>query len=209
MSARSTGVLSLAILLVAGAPCGADQVIDWNNIALDAIRVTPLNPPRATRALAMLHTAVFDAVNGVEGGYEPYHVNQPAPPGASPEAAAVAAAHEVLQALFPALEEELEEVYEASLDEIPDGPSKNKGKDWGRHVGRKILKLRRNDNSDLVVPYTPSGLFGHWQPTPPGFAPALPTGPTSRRLPCSAATSSGPRRRRLSTRPSTPRPTTK
>ncbi|MEX0714369.1 MAG: vanadium-dependent haloperoxidase, partial [Pirellulales bacterium] len=68
-------------------------------------------------------------------------------------------------------------VYDAelaeSLAEIPASPARNKGVAWGRFVGDRILKLRRDDGSDSVVDYEPSGEFGRWEPTPPRFADAL------------------------------------
>ncbi|HSK75908.1 MAG TPA: hypothetical protein VLQ45_05585, partial [Thermoanaerobaculia bacterium] len=77
------------LLLLAGRLAGADVVIDWNNVALNAIRVDKTAPPKASRALACVHVAMFDAINSVTGGaYEPYlvePVNFFAP--VSPEAA--------------------------------------------------------------------------------------------------------------------------
>jgi hypothetical protein len=152
----------------------ADVVIDWNNAVLDAVRATSTNPPRATRAFAMMHTAVYDAINGAIGQpYKPYYVSRTAPKGASPEAAAAAAAHTVLVDLYPTQQDVLDALLADSLAAVPDGPAKNKAVAWGRYCGKKILKLRKRDGSDAVVVYMPSGLFGRWQPTPPDFAPAL------------------------------------
>ncbi len=162
-------LLSLPLAL----PAMADEVIDWNNVALDAIRAGNTNPPRATRGLAMIHAAVFDAVNGIEEVYEPYHVRSRAPAGASPEAAAVTAAYEVLRKLYPDMKDELGDRYEASMDAIPNGSAKNKGRSWGKRVARDIIALRKRDGADATVSYKPSGEFGRWKPTPPGFASAL------------------------------------
>jgi hypothetical protein len=78
-----------------------DVVTDWNDAALDAIRVGKTPPPKASRALAILHAAIFDAVNGVSLRYEIYLVPSAVTTSASPEAAASAAGHQVLLALFP------------------------------------------------------------------------------------------------------------
>ena len=80
----------------------ADMVLAWNEVAVEATRVARLSPNAQTRALAMVHGAVFDAVNGIEGGYAPYLVTRHAPRWASEEAAAAVAAHGVLVSLLPA-----------------------------------------------------------------------------------------------------------
>ncbi|HXV76448.1 MAG TPA: vanadium-dependent haloperoxidase [Candidatus Polarisedimenticolaceae bacterium] len=167
-----TTCLALTIVTCTGV-AGADVVTDWNNHALDAIRATNTNPPRATRALAMVHTAMFDAINGIERVYAPYHVSRPAPPGASPQAAAAWAAYTVLVGLYPDREWEFGEALESSLAGERFGPAQWKGRAFGRYVGRAILTLRADDGADAFVAYAPSGEFGYWQPTPPAFGPAL------------------------------------
>ena len=70
----ATGVC-LGLLLGLAAPGRADVVIDWNNVALEAIRVDRTSPPKAARALACVHVAMFDAINSASGGtFEPYIV---------------------------------------------------------------------------------------------------------------------------------------
>jgi len=44
-----------------GIPANADVVTDWNNAALDAIRVGHTAPPIASRSLAILHVSIYDA----------------------------------------------------------------------------------------------------------------------------------------------------
>jgi hypothetical protein len=161
----------LAALLAA--PATADVVLDWNEILLDAIRVDRTPPPRASRAMAMTNVAVFDAVNGILGGFDPYHVTGPAPAGASPEAAAAAAAHAVLSALFPALQATFDAELAASLAAVPDGAAKNDGILWGQEVAAAILALRANDRSAEAVPYYVPVGARWWVPTLPAFAPAL------------------------------------
>ncbi|MGB5710471.1 MAG: hypothetical protein WBM44_06135 [Waterburya sp.] len=58
-------------------------------------------PPQTTRAAAMLHAAIYDAVNGIEGTFDPYAIELEAPKGASTEAAVVGAGYTVLSELFP------------------------------------------------------------------------------------------------------------
>ncbi len=167
---------SILGLLAAAALCpaaGADMITDWNNITLNVIRAVPLNPPVATRVLAMVHGAMYDAVNGVNRLHEPYLVAQLFNPGASAEAAAATAAHRVLTSLFPQAKGSRDAEYAASLATVPDGLPKDRGVSWGRFVAAKYLSHRLSDRIDLFVPYAPSGLFGRWKPTPPTFAAAL------------------------------------
>ena len=79
----------------------ADVVTEWNTLALDAIRNESTSPPLAARNLAILHAAIYDAVNALDRAHEPYFMSLPAPPGASMEAAAVGAAYECLSDLYP------------------------------------------------------------------------------------------------------------
>lgn len=94
--------LCAAALFGLAAQARADVVIDWNNVLLDAIRTDRTAPPKASLYMAAVHAAIYDAVNGILGGYTPFHVTASAPAGASAEAAAAAAAHKTLVALFPA-----------------------------------------------------------------------------------------------------------
>jgi hypothetical protein len=151
----------------------ADVVLDWNEVALDAIRTDRTNPPRATRNLAIVHTSVFDAVNGILGGFDPYAVTTAAPAGASAEAAAAAAAHRALVAVYPAQQAAFDAALATSLAAIPDGVAKADGIDWGEQVADEILALRSTDGAGAVVAYgTPEGA-NWWIPTPPAFAAAL------------------------------------
>ena len=157
----------------------ADVITDWNTAALDAIRASSMNPPMATRHLAMVHCAIFDAVNGVENVYRAYAMTQAAPAGASAEAAAAIAAHRVLTQLYPAYAADFDGQLATSLAGIPDGEARTLGIKWGMTCGDDMLALRTDDGSADIVPYVPGKGPGWWIPTPPGFIPALlPNWPT-------------------------------
>ena len=104
---RSAGLLAavVAAALLAAAPVRADTVTDWNVVATDAL-VTPAGMPQAppvqTIHLAMVHGAVFDAVNSIDRGYKPYLVRVPARSWYSKDAAAATAAYRVLTNIVPA-----------------------------------------------------------------------------------------------------------
>jgi membrane-associated phospholipid phosphatase len=157
-------------ILTAGAAARADVVTEWNAAALDAIRANRMSPPQASRALAIVHVSIYDAVNGIVRSHEPYRVASGVPASASIEAAASAAAHVTLEALFPALSERFDRLHAAILATIPDGPHKRAGIAWGEDVGHVILDSRANDNADAIVAVPAGHAPGQWQPTPPAFA---------------------------------------
>lgn len=151
----------------------SDAVIEWNNVLLDAIRVDRTAPPAASRAMAIVQTAVFDAVNSIEGQYEAYFVRLSGYSNASPEAAVAAAAHKTLVSLFPAQVSTLSAAFTAALADIPDGIAETRGVQLGEAVASQILLARANDGSTTVVTYTPGTDPGDWRPTPNGFQAAV------------------------------------
>jgi hypothetical protein len=151
-----------------GSPARADVVTDWNEIALQTEFVVPagLRTTTASRALAMVHLAIFDAVDAIDRRYVPYPLKDPssgAPlfpddalyPGASPEAAAVAAAHAVLVSLYPGQKSALDADEVASLAGIPDGVAKADGISLGEAVAAAVVASRASDGSSaaVVAPY--------------------------------------------------------
>ena len=164
-------LLGLAALLGAAGAARADVVSDWNEVLLDAIRVDRTNPPRASRAMALVHVAVFDALNGVLGSFSPYHVADAAPAGSSPAAAVAAAAHRALSTLFPAQQATFDAALTASLAAVPDGPARPTA--WPgaatsptRSSPCAPTTARRRSSTTAPPPAR-----GWWIPTPPGFAP--------------------------------------
>ncbi|MFG0284529.1 MAG: GC-type dockerin domain-anchored protein [Phycisphaerales bacterium JB039] len=162
-----------AALLVAAGAAGADVVTDWNTAVLDAIEATRTNPPMASRAMATMHAAVYDAVNGIGGRYLPYRVETAPPAHASREAAVAQAAHDTLVALFPTQAAAVDTLLDASLSAIPAGPGRDAGVAQGAFVAAEILAWRALDGSAASKPYTPTPEPGRWRPTPPGFIAAL------------------------------------
>ncbi len=167
----------LVALLLAAAPItGADVVTDWNAELLDSIRSERTNPPRATRAMAMMNVAIFDAVNGLVDEYHPHLVAPDAGTnlaGASPQAAAASAAHTVLSALYPGRQAGFDALLAASLSGVPDGPGEDDGVAWGQLVADTVLQHRSTDGADEVLEYEAPVGAGWWVRTGPGFAAAL------------------------------------
>ena len=154
-----------------------DVVLEWNRISLDAIRTASTPPPVASKNLATVHTAIFDAVNSIDRQYTPYATTVVVQPRASKEAAVVAAAYQTLIALFPAQKATFDAKYAAALTAIPDGRAETDGINAGKDVASKILALRANDGSSTVIPYTVAADAGAWQPTSSTLIPALPQWP--------------------------------
>src|SRR5437870_1149069 len=112
---------ALAILcLTAVRSAVADEVTDWNRTMLSAIRVAKTAPPITPRVMAIVQAAVFDAVNGIERRYTPYHVDFDAPRGASRRAAAIQAAYATLVKLFPSQRATFDTQRTASLAAISE-----------------------------------------------------------------------------------------
>lgn len=157
----------LALLLCASAQ--ADVVTDWSSAALDAVRSAKTPPPVASRALAILHISMYDAIQGIARTHEVILVSSRAPASASREAAASAAAHAALIALFPAQAADFDALHTAILGRIPDGAQKTAGIAWGETVASEVLLRRANDGFDAVVPVPAASGPGAWQKTPPQF----------------------------------------
>ena len=121
---------TLFLLLALGVNVNADVVTEWNSAALDAIRIDRTPPPKASRDLAILHAAIYDAVNGIQRTHERYLIGGHVPASASGKAAASAAAHEVLVSLFPAQQATFDATYQTGLASLADGPQKNAGVAW-------------------------------------------------------------------------------
>src|SRR5213594_4216925 len=116
--------LVLTTALSIGSVADADVVTEWNTAALNAIRAGRTPPPKSSRALAILHASIYDAVNGISRTNETYFVQSRVPASASNEAAASAAAHEVLISLFPTSTASFDALHAATLAAIRNGPQK-------------------------------------------------------------------------------------
>jgi membrane-associated phospholipid phosphatase len=164
-------VLPTTLLIVAlGVPASADVVTDWNAAALDAIRITRASPPIASRALAILHVSIYDAVNGISRRHRAYFIRSTVAASASREAAAGAAAHRVLVTLFPGRAADFDVLLAQTLNAIRDSPQRAAGVAWGEDVAEQVLGWRATDGADAVVPPPAGGTLGSWVPTPPAFA---------------------------------------
>ena len=145
---------------------GLDPVRRWNEIALDASGLdhTPvapgeprvfgeqIGPGRASRAMAIVHIAMFDAINAIVGGYRGY-TDVAAPPGPASLGAAIAeAAHDTLVALYPSQQAALDALLTEDLERIADANARRNGIDLGRRAAAAILARRSADGSEHAEP---------------------------------------------------------
>ncbi len=163
-----------------------DRLFMWNEIALDttAIDETPvqpgqhrvfgeqLGPHRTSRAMAIVHIAMFEAVNAITGKYRSYVGLAPASAGVSMDAAIARAAHDTLVWLFASQSPRLDRILARDLASIAVPPaSLAAGQALGAQAARAIITRRTNDGSqypELVVgsTFTLHGGPGYWSPDP-------------------------------------------
>src|SRR5437773_3200044 len=167
---------------------GLDSLHRWNVIAinasgLDHTPVAPgenrvfgeqLGPGRASRAMAIVHIAMFDALDAVVGGYTSYTGTQAAHGPVSVDVAISQAAHDTLAALFPSQTATFDAYLAEDLAVVRNALQKANGIDLGQRTAAAILAMRFNDGSQIPEPtigvdYFPSDQPGHWRQGPVSF----------------------------------------
>jgi len=163
------------------------EVLEWNQIFINTLIATNTANSSSQRLGAIVHTAIFDALNGIERRFTPVFVQAAAPDGASRRASVVAAAHAALVGLFPSQQPALDASYAASLlalsDDCVNGSRSPKrqasctrriarGIAWGVEVAQAVLAWRATDGFTASYPPFMGGpAIGQWRPTPPALAP--------------------------------------
>jgi hypothetical protein len=148
----------------------ATVISNWNVIARDTLLNDPgKKPTESNLYLGFVNAAVYDAIVGIDGRYEPYRFRERAPRGASDQAAAVAAAHKILVTYSPYAQSSLDTAYSAALAQIPDGQAKTDGIAFGIRAADNLISLRANDGRNAPILFTRSPAPGVWRPTPPAF----------------------------------------
>jgi hypothetical protein len=150
-----------------------NQVLEWNQIFVDTLVATNTRNSSSQRFGAIVHTAIFDAYNGIERRYTPIFVHDDAPSGASRRAAVIAAAYAALVGLFPSRKPALDVSYATSLAALSDdgedgGQSRERGITWGTQVAQAVLAWRAADGFNASYPpFTGGTAVGQWRPIPP------------------------------------------
>lgn len=157
----------------------------WNEAALRAVAVdaTPpfpgrapvtfdqLGPTRASRAMAIVHLAIFDALNAIRKRYPSYGPPLGAFPDSSLDAAIAQAAHDTLAALYPRQRPRFDRWLADDLARLPAGRATLNGADIGRRAASAILALRADDGFYQGEPvvgedYPLDNQPGQWRPDP-------------------------------------------
>ena len=151
-----------------------DPVIEWNDVLIDALRAdtTMPGPGWASRNGAIVHAAIFDAVNSIDGSYEPFLVDADVSKNLPLDAAVAGAGWRVLSKLYPAQQSTFDAALKKTLKRVDNGKKETKAVALGIATADTCLASRANDHSSDVVPYTVGSDPGDWQPTPPGYADA-------------------------------------
>ena len=154
-------ILLAAMVIPPMSGAQANVITDWDTAAI-AIAAPA---PAGQREMAILHAAMFDAVNSIERRYRPYLVDLAAAKTASAEAAATAAAAGVLTGLHPEAVAQIKSAMASSLAAVPDGTAKTDGLAVGEAVAAKILAARADDGANTPDAYRPKTKPGVYVPT--------------------------------------------
>ena len=163
-----------------------NHVLEWNQIFYEMLIAERTANSSSQRLGAIVHTAIFDAYNGIDRRYSPIFIQGRAPNPASRRAAVIAAAHTALVGLFPTQKEALDKRYEASLQMLGDECARNehargrqnmcttrieRGVGWGIEVAQAVLDWRVADGFSASYPAFVGGTaVGQWRPIPPATA---------------------------------------
>lgn len=160
-----TASLAIAAIWTIAIPAGAQTnvVTTWNIVASSVTG--------NWRAPTIAHLAIHDSLNAIDRRFEPYAIDEWAPPNTSPEAAVSAAAHRVLMRLVPDAAAVIDAAYAQSLLAIPPGPARDAGVALGERVANQLVDLRADDGFFVPRFYDVTPGIGRWEPTPPAFAP--------------------------------------
>ena len=139
--------IAALILAIAAAPAQADTVADWNGIALNAAAKSDQPLEYKLRAMAMVHVAMFETLNFIQGGYDPHFIVRSPKPldGMSIEAAVAAAAYHVLVVLYPYQRPEFAATLKNSVHAFPGNQGTANGVAAGTSIGAAICAARASD----------------------------------------------------------------
>ena len=151
-------------------------VLAWNQIAVQTGLAATQTNQEAMMRLAYVQAAVFDAVDALDGGYQPYAGNLHARGRTDGDAGVAAAAHRILVTQFPSQQATLDHAYDAALAGIPDGHPKDRGIELGEAAAADVQQARAHDGFQAAISYTFGGGPGVWVlPTDnPATTPATP-----------------------------------
>jgi hypothetical protein len=162
--------LALAIGLAAALTAGSarsDTITDWNMTAITVMNAANVAGHPWSRSLAMMHVAMADAVNAIEGRHARLHDAGPPAPKASAPAAAATAAHRILVKLYPARKDAFDAAHAASIKALPDSAGVAEGIAIGERAAAAVEADRANDGTNAPDTHRPVTSPGVWIPTTP------------------------------------------
>jgi hypothetical protein len=143
----------------------ADVVTDWNIKAGEVVVEGKLGAPPANRVMAIVHTAVYEAVNAITKRYPASELNLVAAAGASVDAAVAAVNRNTLAKLLPTQQAFIDSAYQAALTKIADSTAKTEGIAVGEKAAVAILAMRAGDSVGAGEAYRPFTTAGVYVPT--------------------------------------------
>lgn len=155
MSHRSRAARVLwALLLGLLVPrASGNAVLDWNAVMMAAIRIDNTGPTLSTRNLAILHLAIYDAVNSITRDHQPYRFQPTAPALISLEAAVAGAGYQVIQSLYPSVQAEADDTFDTWLASVALDSSLTNGLQLVTLIAQRRLAERSDDGASTEVPY--------------------------------------------------------
>ncbi len=150
----------------------SDVVLDWNDFFGDLLVADTINqnPGYASRSMAMLNLAIYDAVTLVSGNFEDtfydYAIDLDSYTNVTTEVVASQAAYTVLSPLYPDQQEMLGSFLLNALANFDTGGTAAESTALGTEIGNQILLERANDGSSAVVDYTFTEGAGFFQVDP-------------------------------------------
>jgi PAP2 superfamily protein len=159
------GLFSMCSVVFAMQLAHADVITDWNERAVVAGYTARITPSESARNIAMVHLAMFEALNSIEPRYTPYRARLATESTAAREAAGASAAYYLLVRLYPDQVKEMDKTLAASLAAVSDGPAKTEGLRLGEQAARVMHDERRGDGTDAANTYRPFTVAGKYVPT--------------------------------------------
>ena len=168
-----TGERTGGAIALASTTAAPDEVIQWNRELLTLLQVPGAQPAtiHPTRTMAIVQLAVYDAIDGIQGGHRLYVRGSPASARASASAAVAAAARTSLLALLPTQRQAIDATYENSLAQLGSSSAVTRGIEVGDRAANAVLAARADDGSAVPAPaFVPGSGPGAYQATPPKFS---------------------------------------
>jgi len=159
---KQIALLIVAASFLIGPLAMADAVTDWNTKAGEIVSDAKLGPQPASRVLAIVHTAMYEAANAITKRYPASERKLQAAPGASVDAAIAAAARTTLVTLLPSQSAAIDSAYEAAIGKAADAARTRAGTALGEQAAAAVLSLRADDGAaarETYRPYTAPGVY--------------------------------------------------